>query len=47
VRGECGKPGFLLTSLVMVIHDRRLARRLGRVLELHGGVLRELALSEV
>jgi len=35
------------TSLVMVTHDRRLARRLDRVLELHGGVLRELAAGEV
>jgi len=35
------------TSLVMVTHDRRLARRLDRVLELHGGVLRELASGEV
>lgn len=31
------------TSLVMVTHDRRLARRLDRVLELHEGKLRELA----
>ena len=31
------------TSLVLVTHDRRLARRLDRVLELHEGRLRELA----
>ena len=30
------------TSLVLVTHDRGLARRLGRVLELHEGKLREL-----
>ena len=30
------------TSLVLVTHDRRLARRLGRVLELHEGRLREI-----
>ncbi|HEY5805379.1 MAG TPA: lipoprotein-releasing ABC transporter ATP-binding protein LolD [Lysobacter sp.] len=35
------------TSLVLVTHDRRLARRLDRVLELHEGKLRELALAEV
>jgi len=35
------------TSLAMVTHDRRLARRLDRVLELHEGRLRELAPSEV
>ncbi|MBO9717142.1 MAG: lipoprotein-releasing ABC transporter ATP-binding protein LolD [Pseudoxanthomonas sp.] len=31
------------TSLILVTHDRRLARRLDRVLELHDGKLRELA----
>ena len=35
------------TSLVLVTHDRRLARRLDRVLELHQGGLRELAPDEV
>lgn len=35
------------TSLVLVTHDRRLARRLDRVLELHEGKLRELAASQV
>lgn len=35
------------TSLVMVTHDRRLARRLDRVMELHEGKLRELAAGEV
>jgi lipoprotein-releasing system ATP-binding protein len=30
------------TSLILVTHDRRLARRLDRVLELHDGRLREL-----
>jgi lipoprotein-releasing system ATP-binding protein len=35
------------TSLVLVTHDRRLARRLDRVLELHEGKLRELRPDEV
>lgn len=35
------------TSLVLVTHDRRLARRLDRVLELHEGKLRELAPSDI
>ena len=35
------------TSLVLVTHDRRLARKLDRVLELYQGKLRELAASEV
>jgi lipoprotein-releasing system ATP-binding protein len=34
------------TSLVLVTHDRRLARRLDRVLELHQGKLRELGSAE-
>ncbi len=35
------------TSLVLVTHDRSLARRLDRVLELHEGRLRELAAGQV
>jgi lipoprotein-releasing system ATP-binding protein len=35
------------TSLVLVTHDRRLARKLDRVLELHEGRLRELPPDEV
>ncbi|WP_425481442.1 lipoprotein-releasing ABC transporter ATP-binding protein LolD [Luteimonas suaedae] len=35
------------TSLVMVTHDRRLARKLDRVLELHEGRLREVAAADV
>ncbi|WP_202840452.1 lipoprotein-releasing ABC transporter ATP-binding protein LolD [Luteimonas saliphila] len=35
------------TSLVLVTHDRRLARRLDRVVELHEGKLRELARDAV
>ena len=35
------------TSLVLVTHDRRLARRLDRLLELHEGRLRELRTDEV
>ena len=35
------------TSLVLVTHDRSLARRLDRVLELHEGKLRELAAGQV
>ncbi len=34
------------TSLVLVTHDRRLARRLDRVLELHEGKLRELVTAD-
>jgi lipoprotein-releasing system ATP-binding protein len=35
------------TSLVLVTHDRRLARKLDRVLELHEGSLRPLAAADV
>ncbi|KIQ98429.1 lipoprotein-releasing ABC transporter ATP-binding protein LolD [Lysobacter sp. A03] len=35
------------TSLVLVTHDRRLASRLDRVLELHQGRLRELVVSDM
>ncbi|TAK39877.1 MAG: lipoprotein-releasing ABC transporter ATP-binding protein LolD [Lysobacteraceae bacterium] len=35
------------TSLVLVTHDRSLARRLDRVLELHEGRLREVAAADV
>jgi lipoprotein-releasing system ATP-binding protein len=35
------------TALVLVTHDRRLARRMDRVLELTGGALRQLAEHEV
>lgn len=35
------------TSLVLVTHDRKLARKLDRVLELHEGKLREVAPSDV
>ena len=35
------------TSLVMVTHDRGLARRLGRVLELHEGKLREISPADL
>ncbi len=35
------------TSLVLVTHDRRLAAKLDRVLELHQGRLREVAKSEL
>ncbi|MBS0194873.1 MAG: lipoprotein-releasing ABC transporter ATP-binding protein LolD [Proteobacteria bacterium] len=35
------------TALVLVTHDRRLARRMDRVLELTGGALRELAAAQV
>jgi len=34
------------TSLVLVTHDRRLARKLDRVLELHEGKLRELVAAD-
>jgi len=35
------------TSLVLVTHDRRLARKLDRVMELHEGKLREIAKEDV
>ena len=35
------------TSLVLVTHDRALARKLDRVLELHEGKLREVPTAEV
>lgn len=35
------------TSLVLVTHDRRLAKQLDRVLELHEGKLREVPIDEV
>jgi len=35
------------TSLVLVTHDRRLARRLDRVMELHEGKLRQVARDDV
>ncbi|KPN20243.1 lipoprotein ABC transporter ATP-binding protein [Xanthomonas sp. Mitacek01] len=35
------------TSLVLVTHDRRLARKLDRVMELHQGKLREVAKDDV
>ncbi|RPD85918.1 lipoprotein-releasing ABC transporter ATP-binding protein LolD [Luteimonas sp. 100069] len=35
------------TSLVLVTHDRRLARKLDRVMELHEGKLREVAKEDV
>ena len=35
------------TSLALVTHDRRLARKLDRVVELHEGKLREVAREDV
>jgi len=35
------------TSLVLVTHDRSLARRLDRTMELHEGKLRELGAGQV